>query len=60
MEKPEYIQVQVTKEEKQLLAQIAEREGRIGMSGVIRRFIHSEAQRRNLVPDFEVTPQVNP
>lgn len=48
MTKPEYVQVQLTPQEKDLLRQIADREGRIGFSGVIRRFINDEAQRRGI------------
>jgi hypothetical protein len=59
MEKPEYIQVQVTKEEKDLLKQIAVRRGRIGLSGVIRDFIQTEAQRQGITVSqpIESAPQ---
>lgn len=48
MDKPEYIQVQVTKQEKDLLRAISDRKGRIGFSGVIRSYIHEEAKRFGL------------
>jgi hypothetical protein len=42
------VRFELTEEEKNLLASIAEQDGRAGMSATIRRLIRNEAFRRNI------------
>ena len=52
-----FIQFQASKEEKQLLTQLAERNGRASISATLRRLIRDEATRYGVISQSDSEPQ---